>query len=187
MQETTKGMYFNDVIKFITEKSGEQTKNQIAKELGKPLEYIGFKDYSIQELVLIQQLCIKYIFPEKTREQGMFELGKIAFYTFAKSLLGKVTLPFLKNNPAETFKKIPSWYMQINKFGSVEFEEIAEKKNKIIFKNYKNYPHYHHGLITQGMEVLGLIGTVSLTVHRFEELENKGDIVADFECFLEWK
>ena len=149
---TVKGLFFNSLLHFIEEEGGVELKTEISKELGKELKYIDFFDYPVQEYIIMQEEIVKKIFPEKTMEEGMYEMGRVDFKTFAESVFGKVVLPRLKNNLKKVSARIPSWYMRINKFGEVSVVDLGEKKFKLIFKDYKNYPQIQHGILRQAME-----------------------------------
>ena len=72
MAETTKGMFFNNTLNFIVKKKGPELKAKISKEIGKPLNYISFRDYPIQEYVALQEEAIKEIYPGKKQPYFKF-------------------------------------------------------------------------------------------------------------------
>ena len=76
--------------------------------------------------------------------------------------------------------------MRINKFGNVTVEDLGEKKFKLVFRDYKNYPQIQYGLLEEAMETLGYKGKVTMHVGKMKKL-GPGDIIADFEFIIEWE
>ncbi len=186
MTATIKGMFFNDVLKYAVEKGGPEIKKEISLKLGKPLRYIDFFNYPVQELVLIHEEIVKKIFPEKTTKDGMFELGRESFKTFAKSRIGKAILPYLKKDFKGMSNRIPAWYKQMSNYGTVEVVDLGEKSYKLVYKDNRGYPEIDHGMLQQALDSTGHKGTVTMNVDRREKA-GPGDIIIDFELIVEWE
>ncbi len=186
MPETIKGMFFNDVLKFIDEQGGPELREEISQKLGKPLKYVAFYNYPIQELVLIREEAIKKIYPHKTMAEGMYELGKVAYQTFARSLVGRVVFPYMKKDFKGMSARIPVWYKYMTNFGTIKVVDAGEKSFKIVYRDYRGYPEIDQGLIQQALDELGYKGTATLHITKMDRV-GPGDITTDFELTVRWE
>jgi len=185
MEETTKGMFFNYLIELVVKEQGRAEADAMCEGLGLPTKYSPLRSYPIQDEVQLQLAVIRRLFPDKSVEEGMRLLGRTAFDTFAGSMLGRVGLTLLANEPKKLASRVPTFIEAVDKFGVVTLEELGEREVRIDYKDFKEYDAHHQGLLQCGIEHTGVKGTVELEVHRFEE-RGPGDIVTDFTLTLVW-
>ncbi|MFH1459560.1 MAG: DUF2378 family protein [Candidatus Omnitrophota bacterium] len=183
MPDTSKGMLFNMILKFIQQKGKPELIHKISAQLDKPLKYIDFFDYPVQELMLITEKAAKGVFPDKKIETALYTLARETFTILAQTPILKAMLPRAKRNPMSVAQKIPFLYRQINCFGNISVVDVKEKSCRIIFKNYKSFPHLQQGFLQQACDYLGFITEVSLDIIKFKNNGN-GDILTDFDLSL---
>ncbi|MFH1459562.1 MAG: DUF2378 family protein [Candidatus Omnitrophota bacterium] len=185
MPATTKGMFFNVAFKLITAKGHAELIEKISKKLGKPLKYIDFFDYPIEEFMLIVEEAIKYIYPDKKFEEALYILSEESFDLIMQTPIIKAVLSGAKKNMQNIAKRIPFIYEQFNHFGKISIIDLKEKNCVIAFKNYKTYPELQQGFLQRTFDFLKLNHTVELNIHKFKNNGN-GDITADFDISLKW-
>ncbi len=184
MAGAIKGIFFNSILDLIDEKKETELKEEISEKLGKPLKYNGFFNYPVQELNIILEETVKKLYPNKTIEEGIYELGGLTFNTFVKSALGKAVLPYVKKDFKGMSNRIPSWYKQMSDYGSVSVVDLGEKSFKLVFKDFKTYPEYSHGIFQYALKEIGLKGKATLKIQKMKKL-GPGDLLTDFECIIE--
>jgi len=186
MTATTKGMFFNDLIALVKKERGKAEAEAMCRELDLPTEFRALSAYPIEDEVRLQLAVIKRLYPDKDVKQGMYELGRTSFSTFASSLLGKVGLTLLANEPRKLAQRIPDYVKMVNNFGSIDVEELDDKQVRLVYQEMREYGEHHQGILQAGIEIMGFEGTVELKVQRLEE-KSAHELETDFSLLLRWQ
>jgi uncharacterized protein (TIGR02265 family) len=180
MPETTKGMYIAAFIEHFAKKAGRQALEKLRQEIGLAASYRAFADYPVESLERLLEEIVRQTMPGTSVEAAMYELGRTAFLTFSTSIAGRVALSLLTHDLAKLGERLPGYYASSNKYGSVSSADVSAEGFRLLFRSYRTYPTYHHGLLSSGYEHMGFRGKVSLRVHKLEK-HGPGKIDADFD------
>jgi uncharacterized protein (TIGR02265 family) len=178
---TTKGAYFNGFLSYLKKENGEAFVEQLCTEVGVRPEFSNMTDYPIEHFVALQELALERLHPGKPVGEGMFKLGELAHVTFLDSFFGKVMAPLIGSDLGRLAGRLPELYRVANKFGSIETVDVSPTSFRAVFRNYRHYPEYHHGLLSCGVRRMNV--DCALVTHRFER-RGRGVVFADFDCKL---
>ncbi|MFH1459157.1 MAG: DUF2378 family protein [Candidatus Omnitrophota bacterium] len=184
MQALIKGMFLNILLNYLKKNSHDLVTEKVSKMLDKPLKYVDFFDYPIEEFILLIEEIIKQVFPDKTFEEACYELGRISVEGIIISPVAKVAIAYAKKNIQGAIKNTPFYFSQFAKMGKVSVNQKSDYIFNVVFKAWKIYPYYAYGLLVFVLKEIDAKLKLKLEVANVKIL-GLGKVESDFTCILE--
>lgn len=118
---------------------------------GRPIpgrRYVGFRDYPGGELVELLAMCAERLYPAETPREGLRRLGRIAYPTLKRSLLGKIIFSAVGNDITTLLKLVTKAYSLSGNTGHAEVLEVGDDEAFVRLEEiYTFIDAWHVGII----------------------------------------
>lgn len=170
-----KGSVLENATQFLIERKGADIVHELEPELG-AMVYDTHAFYPVDQFLKLQDTIIKLISPNDS-EQGLKELGRYAFNSYAKSLIGGTMINHTKN-AQELLEQVQNQWNQVLNFGQRSLTEFntANRTAELEIKDDPRQPAYLAGVIEAGLQSIGLTPQLST--------ETIGD--HDYKFIIRW-
>ncbi|MFA6034704.1 MAG: DUF2378 family protein [Myxococcota bacterium] len=179
----TKGMYFTEVVSYISRCKGFEKAVELCAKAGLPHEFKSLENYPIRRLVALQELAIAECMPGLSKDDGFKELGAMSFQTFSQTVLGQATLSIFGRNVIQFCRFIPSYYKFANNFGNVSVQVYSQNSFAVFFEDFLAHPYAQLGTFYEAFRSLGVNAETRLEISRYTD-RGEGDIDSDFCIFV---
>jgi uncharacterized protein (TIGR02265 family) len=160
-QPTIRGIFMKSHVQAVAQKKGDPGLKELEKMYGGPTQFKNSDEVPIREEVKLLECAVQILSDcPIPKENISYEAGRLHFKDFSSTPLGKLVLPFFKNN----YKMIllRAKYLGGHVFRGVTFlsDELGPNAVQLTMSN-ADYPIDHfRGLFEAWMEYCGLCGTI---------------------------
>jgi uncharacterized protein (TIGR02265 family) len=127
---------------------------------GAPLEgrrYVGFRDYSGEELLDLLVLAAERAWPKVPRREGLRRLGRVAYPTLRESMVGRVIFAAFGGDVKSVWSLVKKGYSLSASTGSAAAIEIGDHEVIVRFEGiYSFVDAWHVGIMEGAVQVYGL-------------------------------
>lgn len=110
--------------------------------------YVGFRDYPGEELVELLAMCAERLYPDEPPREGLRRLGRIAYPTLKKSLLGKIVFGALGTDIRALLTLVTKAYQLSGNTGHASVLEVGDGEAIIHLEGiYTFIDAWHVGII----------------------------------------
>jgi uncharacterized protein (TIGR02265 family) len=161
-EPTIKGVFMKSHIRAVERSKGIGGLKKLEQSFGKPIVYKNSDDVPIRDESKLIECAVQIMSDHPIQEERVaYEAGRLHFRNFAGTPLGRITLPFFKNNYKTILLR--ARYLGGHVFQGIKFasEELGPKAVHVVMSNAE-YPIDHFkGLFEAWMEYSGLEGSVA--------------------------
>jgi len=175
MQRTIKGVFLKNLVKVVEKQKGPEGRVQLEEKFG-DLNFSAFKDYSFECFGKIVASVCKVMYGENS-PQAQFEIGKLMFEIYNKSVIGKTMFSLLGTNPKRAALGAGRAMNTVTSGLDIEIADLGPKKVKLRIKNDSQHIRHYEGVWAASAEMLNLKAKITA-----RELAPE-----DHEYIVEWE
>ncbi|HVN26042.1 MAG TPA: TIGR02265 family protein [Candidatus Paceibacterota bacterium] len=160
-EPTIKGVFMRSHVKALARKRGVAAVAELQAAFGAPLDFGDMDDVLVRDEVRLLELAVRLMKDQPIADGDVaLEAGRLHFDNFVSTPLGRLTVPFFKNN----FKSVimGARYLAGHIFRGVKFssEDLGPSSVRLMMRN-ADYPLDHfNGFLAGWMSYCGLRGTI---------------------------
>lgn len=160
---TCKGMFFAEL-----QKAARPHRGSLQEPITELIDrrYVAFRDYPLTEHMRLTASLAPVLYPQEGIRQGLRELGRQAYPTFAGSIAGRVAAGFIGDDINRVLD-ISSRALQLSlSRGSVVTRSLGERRYRLEFEEIYGYlDSYYVGVVEGALLHHGMKPTVAVTLH----------------------
>ena len=164
---TIKGIFVNSHIKAVEDKFGKEGLMKLQKLFGKSLKFKNTDNVPVRDEVSLIECALIVLSGNKTSKENLiYDAGKLHFRNFSTTPLGKIIFSVFKKN--YKLMMLQTHNIAGHVFRGVKFTsyDLGGNSVKVIMEN-NDYPLDHfRGLFQAWMEFAGYKGIVTGTVNK---------------------
>lgn len=154
---SVKGMFLQGFVDAALERSG--------RRIGRG-RYTAFQSYPVREMLTLMVEAASLAHPDVPPREGLRRLGKVAYPTFARSMVGKVVMSMAGGDPKAALKLAPRAYRLIGDAGEATLHDVGPTECVLELRDVWTWPDaYNVGVHEGGLDAWGLEGEVRVRVH----------------------
>ena len=151
---TVKGFFLKNLVEIVKKKKGPEGIEELEKRFGQSVNFSSFKDYPMEMEVELHYAMIDVLYSEN-KPEAHFEFGRIAFKTYAESLVGKTVFSLFGDDVKKIAMAVSRALNTVTSGLIVETEDLGPNKVKVTMKNNPYPIEYYEGIWTAGIEHFG--------------------------------
>lgn len=159
-EKMIKGSVLENALQFLREQKGDSAVQKLEADLG-TLVFDSHSYYPLEQFLQLQKGIIALTYPNEV-ERGLNVLGRYAFNSYAKSLLGGTMINHIEN-AQELLEQVQIQWNQVLNFGqrSLADYDAENHTSTLEIQDDPRPPGYLAGIIEAGLESIGLSPQVS--------------------------
>jgi uncharacterized protein (TIGR02265 family) len=170
---TVRGLAFNAILSLVSEHAGEEASAQLSQELSL-LRLVDFFSYPAADFTRLLYAAAGVLAPHLGSEHAALRAcGSACLHQFFYgSTVGRALAKIMgRKNPKRGFANTSIAYATMVNYGTHECEELGERKLRLVFRGDVQPVTFHEGTLAAALEVSGVHGTVTSTVHGLDHTE----------------
>lgn len=170
---TVRGLAFNAVLGLVAQRLGEEASKKLARQLGL-LRLVDFFSYPASDFLrLLYGAAALLEAPLGSRQEALRACGGACleqfFYT---STVGRALAKIMgRKDPRRAFAHTPIAYSTLVNYGTHECQEAGPRQLRLVFRADMQPVCFHEGTLIAALQVVGVQGTVTSTVHGLDDTE----------------
>jgi uncharacterized protein (TIGR02265 family) len=170
---TVRGLAFNAILALVTEHAGEESSARLCRELGL-LRLVDFFSYPASDFTRLVFTAAGVLAPHLGSEQeALRACGAACLHQFFYgSTVGRALAKIMgRKDPQRGFANISIAYATMVNYGTHECEGVGTRKLRLVFRGDVQPALFHEGTLAAALEVSGVHGKVTSTVHGLDHAE----------------
>lgn len=170
---TVRGLAFNAILSLVAELAGEETCARVSREVGLP-RLVDFFSYPASDFTRLVFAAAGALAPHLgSEEEALRACGAACLHQFFYgSTVGRALAKIMgRKNPRRGFANTSIAYATIVNYGTHECEVVGERKLRFVFRGDVQPAVFHEGTLAAALQVSGVRGTVTSTVHGLDHTE----------------
>ena len=172
---TTKGMFLKSIVDSVKRVKGPDGVRELEKNYGS-LNFGGFKDYPMKDEIRLYQSAMK-VLGLKDGPEAWREMGKLAFTTYADSLIGKTMFSLFNSDIEKMILSIGRILNTVTSGYRIETENLGERRFVVRIGNCPDRMEFYEGVFLTAYEHFGLKCNLRSKILGKD----------NYEYLLEWK
>jgi uncharacterized protein (TIGR02265 family) len=153
---TVKGMFLSNIVDLVEQRSGERPGRS---------RYVAFANYPLREMVELLPQAAELAYPGLPVRQGMRQLGRLAYPTFASSTVGRVVMSMAGDDPRAALHVAPKAYRLVGNTGTARAVDTGDREAVLELRGVWGWPEsYNVGVHEGALDALGVDGEVRVRV-----------------------
>lgn len=170
---TVRGLAFNAILALVAQHAGEEASVRLSRELGLR-RIVDFFSYPASDFTRLLFGASELLEPHLgSRQECLKACGAACLnHFFYSSTVGRALAKIMgRNDPFRAFSNTPIAYATLVNYGKHEYEVVGPKQLRLVFQGDMQPAIFHEGTLSAALQVTGVQGTVTSTIHGLDHAE----------------
>jgi uncharacterized protein (TIGR02265 family) len=170
---TVRGLAFNAILLLVAEQVGEEASARLSRELGLR-RIVDFFSYPAGDFMRLLYTAAELLAPglgslhDALRACGAACLN----HFFYSSTVGRALAKIMgRKDPLRAFSNTPIAYATLVNYGTHDCEVVGPRQLRLVFRGDMQPASFHEGTLSAALQVTGVQGTVTSTIHGLDHAE----------------
>jgi uncharacterized protein (TIGR02265 family) len=170
---TVRGLAFNAILALVAQQAGDEASARLSQELGLR-RIVDFFSYPAGDFMRLLFAAAKAVQPHySSQEEALRACGTACLnHFFYSSTVGRALAKIMgRKDPLRAFSNTPIAYATLVNYGSHECVVEGPRQLRLVFRGDMQPAPFHEGTLSAALQVTGVQGTVTSTVHGLDHAE----------------
>ncbi|KKP69276.1 hypothetical protein A2X44_02710 [candidate division CPR3 bacterium GWF2_35_18] len=171
MERKTKGLFLKNIVNIIKKEKGEPGIQKLKEKVGQ-VDFFAFKDYPMELDVKFAKASCEILYGT-ANDEAYINLGKLAFQTYTKSVIGKTMFSLIGNNLYKGISNLGKMLSTVTSGFEITVQELDSHTIKIRTKNNPYHIKHYQGIWLAAFEYFGVVPQIdsrTISPENFEYL-----------------
>jgi uncharacterized protein (TIGR02265 family) len=170
---TVRGLAFNAILALVAQQAGEEASARLSRELGLR-RLVDFFSYPAADFMRLLYAAAGVLQDRVgSQEQALRACGTACLnHFFYSSTVGRALAKIMgRKDPLRAFSNTPIAYATLVNYGTHDCEVVGPRQLRLVFRGDMQPARFHEGTLSAALQVTGVQGTVTSTVHGLDHAE----------------